>query len=188
LEHAPAHSPLAALYSHPLVARPSLCTIEALRGILGGATITIPGGACTLWQALSHSTCSAHRFLSWGRSYLVYLAPTFDLPRPDAARLPLRGASQNGRAPNLRSPFPSLEVSKHTPSVMKSSIWGRKESSNLGMCSAPLVQSDQSSSRVPSGTTPLPEQPGFSLTSGGGPGPYGPGLIRSTHPPHGPHS
>src|SRR5215208_5130235 len=99
--------------------------------------MTIPVGRAQFLVQAQLPPCSAHRLLSWGRSYLVYLAPTFDLPRPDAARLPLRGASQNGRAPNLRSPFPSLEVSKHTPSVKKSSIWGRKNSLICSMCSDP---------------------------------------------------
>ena len=36
--------PLAALYSHLLVARPSLCALEALRGTSSGATMTTPVG------------------------------------------------------------------------------------------------------------------------------------------------
>jgi hypothetical protein len=50
----------------PLGARPSLCTLEALRGTLSGATMTIPGGSGTLWA--TSSPCSAHRLLSYGRS------------------------------------------------------------------------------------------------------------------------
>jgi hypothetical protein len=45
--------------------------------------------------------------------------------------------SHKGGALNLRSPFPSLLVSKHRPSVKKSSIWARKESPIWGMRSGP---------------------------------------------------
>jgi hypothetical protein len=42
---------------------------EALRWGVGGETMTTPGGAgTTLANTRSHFPCSAHRFLSWGRS------------------------------------------------------------------------------------------------------------------------
>jgi hypothetical protein len=41
----------AALFLSPFViARPSLCALSALRAIVGGATMTISGGARTLWK------------------------------------------------------------------------------------------------------------------------------------------
>jgi hypothetical protein len=66
----------------PLGARPSLCTLEALRGTLSGATMTIPGGSGTLWA--TSSPCSAHRLLSYGRSSHVTGLRPFALPHPDA--------------------------------------------------------------------------------------------------------
>jgi hypothetical protein len=49
---------------------------------------------------------------------------------PDLRRMGERGVG----AP----PAPSLRLSKHRPSVKKSSIWSRKKSPNLGMCSDAL--------------------------------------------------
>jgi hypothetical protein len=104
----------------------------------------------------------------------------FALPRPDAARLPLLGTSQNGGAPNLRSSFPSLEVSKHTPSVKKSSILSTKKSPILAMCSGP-PQYYNLLNRQAGCPLNLPlsskKQPSFSLASGSDPGPSGPGLC-----------
>jgi hypothetical protein len=45
-----------------------------------------------------------------------------------------------GERQTYAPPSPSLEVSKHRPSVKKSSIWARKKSPILGMCSAPPRQ------------------------------------------------
>src|SRR5215207_3301760 len=39
--------PLAALFFTPLPARSSLCALEALRWVVGGANMTTPGGAGT---------------------------------------------------------------------------------------------------------------------------------------------
>src|SRR5215208_772164 len=80
-------------YPHTPGARPSLLALEALRGTSGSATMTTPGGASTtLRNALSHAPCSVHRLLSWGRSFLVYLAPALlrfapsRCPKPSLAR------------------------------------------------------------------------------------------------------
>ena len=53
-------------FPHPLVARSSLCTLDALRGVVCGATMTIPGGAGTPRSKalLQLPPCSAHRLLS----------------------------------------------------------------------------------------------------------------------------
>jgi hypothetical protein len=68
----------------------------------------------------------------------------------------------------LAIPHSSLArlVSKHTPSVRTPSTWGRKIT-HLRYVLGPfsVLQSDQSSSRVPSESFPLPERPGFSLAS-----------------------
>jgi hypothetical protein len=42
-----------------------------------------------------------------------------------------------GERPTYTPPLPSLEVSKHRPSVKKSSNWSRKKSPILGICSHP---------------------------------------------------
>jgi hypothetical protein len=50
----------------------------------------------------------------------------------------LRPFAENGEAPTPRSPFPLPRlVSKHRPSVKKSSIWRTKKSPIWGMCSEP---------------------------------------------------
>src|SRR5215203_5034473 len=47
------------------------------------------------------------------------------------------------------------------------------------LCPAPILQSDESSSRMPSESLPLPEQPGFSVASASIRGPSEPGLCPS---------
>jgi len=49
--------PLAALFGCPSLARPSHCAPEALRCVVGGATMAIPGGACT---TLRTAHCCTH--------------------------------------------------------------------------------------------------------------------------------
>src|SRR5215208_4627532 len=44
--------PLAALFFTPLPARSSLCALEALRWVVGGATMTTPGGTRTPCQSV----------------------------------------------------------------------------------------------------------------------------------------
>jgi hypothetical protein len=46
------------------------------------------------------------------------------------------------------------------------------------LLSSSVLQSDQSSSRVPSESSPLPERPGFSIACAGGPEPCGPARCR----------
>ncbi len=61
--------PLAALFFTPLPARSSLCVLEALRWVVGGETMTTPGGTRTPCQSVPATPpCSAHRLLSLGRS------------------------------------------------------------------------------------------------------------------------
>jgi hypothetical protein len=57
--------------------RPSLCAPEALRGTLGSANMSVPGGHIP--------PCSAHRLLSKGRSSQVTGLRPFALPRSYAA-------------------------------------------------------------------------------------------------------
>jgi hypothetical protein len=84
-----------------------------------------------------------------------------------------------GERPTYTPPSPSLRLSKHRPSVTKSSIWARKRSLIWGMCSGPPrdynLNNRQAGCPLP---LPLPEQPGFSLASGGSPGPSGTARCR----------
>jgi hypothetical protein len=82
--------PLAALFWIPLLWRGrSPCTLEALRGTSGGATMVIPGGAGT---ALTESTVTFSHVLGAPASLIgsefpaTWLRP-FALPRSYAARL-----------------------------------------------------------------------------------------------------
>jgi hypothetical protein len=71
-------------------------------------------------------------------------------------------------------PFPSLLVSKHKPSVKKSSIWGRKKSPMLDMCfDVPRYYNLNNRQAGRPLNLPLPERPGISIASGGGTGPSG---------------
>jgi hypothetical protein len=76
--------PLAALF--PITsARPSLCALAslALRGTSGGASMTIPGGAGTLCEALSHLSRARHTgFSHQGRRFLPSWLRPFALPQP----------------------------------------------------------------------------------------------------------
>jgi hypothetical protein len=74
---------LAALFFTPLPARSSLCVLEALRWVVGGATMTTPGGTRTPCQSVPATPpCSAHRLLSWaGAPWLTGLR-SFALPHP----------------------------------------------------------------------------------------------------------
>jgi hypothetical protein len=67
--------------------------------------------------------CSAHRLQLYGRSPLLHGAL--------ALRFALRTM---GERPTYAPPSPSLLISKHRPSVKKSSIWARKKSPIWGMC------------------------------------------------------
>jgi hypothetical protein len=89
--------PLAALYSHLLVARPSLCALEALRGTSSGATMTTPVGRAHSGKHLCNFPRARRTGFSHtaGALYFTGLRP-FALPFAE------------GRAPNLRSPFPPL--------------------------------------------------------------------------------
>ena len=106
--------------------------------------MTIPGGlahntthvVCCNFLATPSVLGAPASLIGSEFSQSTWLRP-FDPPRPDTARLPLHETSQNGGAPNLRSPSPSLQLSKYKPSVKKSSIWARKKSPILGMCSEP---------------------------------------------------
>jgi hypothetical protein len=46
----------------------SLCALSVLHRVVGGETMTTPGGTRTPPIALQLTPCSAHRHLSWGRS------------------------------------------------------------------------------------------------------------------------
>src|SRR5215210_5427331 len=75
-------------------------------------------------------------------------------------------------------PYPLARlVSKHTPSARTQSTWGTKKSLICGMCSGPPryynLLNRQAGRPL---NLPLPEQPGFSLASGGGSVPSGPEL------------
>jgi hypothetical protein len=67
---------------------------SALRGTSDGASMSTPGGAGTLPpldNILELLQGSAHRLLSWGRSFLVYLVPALRFapsrcPNPDYSR------------------------------------------------------------------------------------------------------
>src|SRR5215211_2911961 len=75
--------PLAALFFTPLRAWSSLCALEALRWVVGGETMTTPGGTRTPCQSVPATPpCSAHRLLSWaGAPWLTGLR-SFALPHP----------------------------------------------------------------------------------------------------------
>src|SRR5215212_1090895 len=62
---------------------PPLCAPSALRGALGGATMTTPGARAQQHGEDRKSSCSAHRLLSWGRSLLpmLRLFPLRPVPR-----------------------------------------------------------------------------------------------------------
>jgi hypothetical protein len=106
--------------------------------------MTIPGGlahntthvVCCNFLATPSVLGAPASLIGSEFSQSTWLRP-FDPPRPDTARLPLHETSQNGGAPNLRSPSPSLQLSKYKPSVKKSSIWARKKCLIWGMCSEP---------------------------------------------------
>src|SRR5215217_7760048 len=93
--------PLAALYFTPLPARSSLCVLEALRCVVGGASMTTPGGTRTPCQSVPATPpCSAHRLLSWVGASLVYFPPALRIassrcPKPSSALV--RAAAHNTR-------------------------------------------------------------------------------------------
>jgi hypothetical protein len=122
---------LAALFWNPSLARPSLCAPSALRGTSGGETMTTPGGAGTLCKPTDN-------FLRARRIgfYHGVGAPTSGpsiCPSPMLQGQPAPTFVDNGgRHPRVpRSP--SVLVSKHTPSVNKSSIRARKKYPKWGM-------------------------------------------------------
>jgi len=61
----------------------------------------------------------------------------FALPHSHAARLACADLLRMGDRQSADPPSPSLRLSKHRPSVKKSSIWSRKKSPIRGMCSYP---------------------------------------------------
>ena len=67
MEHAPALlTVLAALFSHRTWRGRSLCVLEALRVIVGGANMTTPSGACTGGDRLQPSPCARRADFSLG--------------------------------------------------------------------------------------------------------------------------
>jgi hypothetical protein len=74
----------------PSLARPLLCFLEALRGIVGGETMFTSGGAGTtpLLCVSQGYPCSAHRLLSYGRCPPPRGASAFSirLAAPDSRR------------------------------------------------------------------------------------------------------
>jgi hypothetical protein len=75
------------LAAHSLIplARPSLLALFALRWVVGGETMFIPGGAGRT-VATATLPCSAHRHLSKGRSSSSIGLRPFAQPHPDALR------------------------------------------------------------------------------------------------------
>jgi hypothetical protein len=69
----------------------------------------------------------APALLTTGRALLSYSCSA-------ALRFALR---RMGERQTYAPPSPSLRLSKHSPSMKKSSIWSRKKSPILGMCSGP---------------------------------------------------
>jgi hypothetical protein len=54
----------------PVAARPSLCALEAWRWVVGGESMTTPGGTRTPCQSVPATPpCSAHRLLSWAGAF-----------------------------------------------------------------------------------------------------------------------
>jgi hypothetical protein len=142
---------LAALFSLTLChARPSLCTLEALRGTVGGATMTTPGGAGTrlriefLKLTRARRTGFYHRV---GAPRLQGSGPSF-CPGPTPSGQPALPFAEWGSVRLALPLLPSLRLSKHTPtpSVKQSSIWSTKKSPiwDLGYMLRPasVVQSD----------------------------------------------
>ena len=60
---------LAALFSHRIWRGRSLCALEALGVIVGGANMTTPVGRARGRPAATLPLCSTRRLLAWGRSF-----------------------------------------------------------------------------------------------------------------------
>src|SRR5215204_3069524 len=116
--------PLAALFFTPLPARSSLCALEALRWVVGGETMTTPGGTRTPCQSVPATPpCSAHRLLSWVgapsyRTPALRFAPA-RCPKPSPHRsvcvVPCVGVHQHVIPDDMSVP---------SPAVLAPSGWG----------------------------------------------------------------
>ena len=107
----------------------SLLALEAVRGISGGASLSTLGGRAHIGK----HTCNILHARRTGFSHET------ELPRcPGYGTLALRFAfAKKGERQTYAPLSPYLGVSKHPPSVNKSSICGTKKSPILGMCSGP---------------------------------------------------
>ena len=143
--------------------RAMVCAVSALRAIVCHAIMTTPGGAGTPRKA------HLQLFHVLGAPISLIGSELSSLLGSDLSFVPIVHGIIYG------------ETLGPVQTPAKVTTWHTKIR-HLAYVLSPssVLQSDQSSSRVPS-ESPLPERPGFSLASAGGPRSYGPWLIRSSH-------